>query len=124
MEETQLEDQLMRQMAPQLYEAVEELDFETVQLFISHDFQTDFRVTSTGITIYSLVMGVDQAALEAIEDGPMKYIKTLKMLRKKHPNLLATDDLDRNCFHHAASANNALGLSFTVAMYNDLLRKQ
>ena len=70
----------------------------------------DFRVTSTGITIYSLLMGIDMTALELMEDGPEKYIQTLKLIRKRRPNLLALDDLERNCIHHAASANNALGI--------------
>ena len=61
-------------MAPQLYEAVDELDFDTIQLFISHDFKPDFSITSTGITLYSLLMGVDMTALETMEDGTKKFV--------------------------------------------------
>ena len=70
----QIEHDLLRKMAPQLCDAVEELDFDTVQLFISHDFKPDFPVTATGITIYSLLMGIDVTALELMEDGTKKYV--------------------------------------------------
>ena len=109
----------MQRVAPQLNEAIEELDFETVQIFIEHEFKPDFRITATGITIYSLLMGVDIKALENTEDGKNRYIHTLKKLKKKRPDFNITDDFGRNCFHHAASADNFLGLQFTIQVYND-----
>ena len=80
-----------------------------MQMFIEHGFHMDFRITSTGITLYSLLMGVDSTMLQEVESRPKKYVQTLRMLLKKEFDLRATDDLGRNCIHHAAMAGNMLG---------------
>ena len=66
MEPAKNDETIMQETAPVLYVAIEEGDFDTVQMFIEHGFHTDFRITATGITLYSLLMGVDPSALESI----------------------------------------------------------
>ena len=44
------------------------------------------------------------------------YVAILKLFKRKKVNLLATDSVGRNCFHHAAGAGNTLGLQFTIGL--------
>ena len=67
MEPAKTDMAIMQETAPLLHEAIEKGDFDTVQMFMEHGFHTNFRITATGITLYSLLMGVDPKALTAIE---------------------------------------------------------
>lgn len=51
-------------------------------------------------------------------------INILKVVKKKKPDLTATDKLGRTCFHLAAGSGNTTGLNFTVLLLNYWLEKE
>ena len=71
------EHEMMLEMAPELCVAVDELDIETISLYIEHKFDLNFKLTAIGVRFYSLLMGFTPAKIE--ERGMLElYIKTLK----------------------------------------------
>ena len=50
----------MKRMAPDLVNAVEDFNPDTIKQFLEHGWPMEFSLTSTGIACYSLVLGISQ----------------------------------------------------------------
>ena len=95
-------------------DAIQSGQFSIVDSYVRQGCDLNYPLTSNGITLYMLLMGLSPEFFEETPDkGPgllKEYIHTLKTLKRKDIDLLATDDDGRTCFHHAAAVGNALGL--------------
>ena len=69
-------------------------------------------------------MGINEDELNKSQDTNQLYVSILKALKKKKVNVFRVDNLGRNCFHHAASVGNTLGIQFTVKVINTRHEKE
>ena len=57
------EEEKLKKVAPGLFVAVEKLNVEVLTNYLKHGWKIDFPITSTGISLYSLLMGYDSEIL-------------------------------------------------------------
>ena len=58
------EHEMMLEMAPELCIAIDNIDLETIALYIEHKFDMNFKLTAIGVRFYSLLMGFAPAKVE------------------------------------------------------------
>ena len=99
------------------------LNSSKVKSLINDGFDVDLPLTITGMSLWSLVMCTSNA-MDTEGSSQKQYISMCKVVKKKRPDLLATDKAGRSCFHFAASAGNFMGLQFIVELLAYLDRKE
>ena len=116
----------MQQLAPIIIQAVESFDDEVISEFITSDFNVDFPLNASKMTLFLQLMCVDteRGSDEQIEVQKARYVALLKKLKKRKPNMLAIDKFGRNFFHHGASVGNLLGIQFTHLYMNYLHERE
>ena len=70
----------------------------------------DRPITSTGITLYPLLMSISNDTIEQDQEKKDQFVKILKLCKKMKPNLLSTDNFGRTSLHHAAAAGNSVAI--------------
>ena len=63
------EEQLKSQLAKKLIQAVENDDFKTVELFMSHGFPLDYRLNFSEMQLYSLLMCREITPQDVVPDS-------------------------------------------------------
>ena len=100
----------MKKVAPTLVHAATTLNIELVEEILNEGYAVDFPVTDIGIQLLAFVCSFSPKKYNADDAMRKKYIKLLKIIYKRGPNLFGTDCLGRNCLHMAARASNLVGI--------------
>ena len=58
--------ELLESLRPDLIKAVDELDESVIKKFLKNGWVIDFPVTSTGISLYSMLMGLNYDIVEQV----------------------------------------------------------
>lgn len=107
-------EDIMKKVAPTLVHAATTLNIELVDQILNEGFAVDFPVTDIGIRLFAYVCSFAPARYNSDDGTRKKYIKLLKSIYKRGPNLFANDFLGRNCLHMAARACNLVGIQFIM----------
>ena len=99
------------------------MDTTAIKKFISGGFSLEQSLTQTGMALWSIVLctRIENVIMESDQKA---YLLILKTIKKKRPDLHATDKAGRSCFHFAASAGNTIGLKFAVQLLLYLEEKE
>ena len=101
---------LHNELAPQLAVAIRKLDYDTIKLFLKHDFEQNFKMQPNGINMFAMLMAKAVSQKERSKAKMKNYIRILKLFKFWKPDFLAQDKFGRTCFHMAASAGNSIAL--------------
>ena len=107
-------EDIMKKVAPTLVHAATTLNIELVEQILHEGFDVNFPVTDIGIQLLAFVCSFNPSKYNNDDVTRKKYIKLLKSIYKRGPNLFGTDFLGRNCLHMAARACNLVGIQFIM----------